>query len=301
MPETKDGDGVLALLGAAARQELAQRAEQAGLTSAALAAETLARELIEADNRESDSSRSRRDDSRRLLVPRLVHELRTPVGSLLMLSEMLEAEAGDQNPRAAHNAGRVRMIASDILVVLEEVAELNALQRGTAVLQPKAVSLPGLVAELERDHRAAAAEVGAELEVTLDPDAPTVMQTDRELLSNVLDKLLEGAIRAGAGNRVEVRVSPRQTTGGLGVAFSFVDRGAPLPSGAERRLFEPFGLADSRTRRAHGGFSLALPIAALAARALGGELSVCSKPGSTCFTLVLPSQPALGADGPGRP
>jgi signal transduction histidine kinase len=107
---------------------------------------------------------------------------------------------------------------------------------------------------------------------------------------------LEGAIRAGAGDKVDLRVSPRETTGGLGVSFSFVDRGAPLPPGAERKVFEPFGLAGSRTRRAHGGFSLGLPIAALAAQALGGELSVRSKPGSTCVTLVLPA----GGDGPAR-
>jgi signal transduction histidine kinase len=108
----------------------------------------------------------------------------------------------------------------------------------------------------------------------------------------VLQRLLQGAIRVGAGGRVEVRVGPRGTPRGPGVSFSFVDGGAPLPPGAERTVFEPFGLADSRTRRAHGGTSLALPIAAAAARFLGGELSVSSESGTTCFALVLPSESA---------
>jgi signal transduction histidine kinase len=300
MPESLVGDSCFSLLGPVARQELDHRAAEAGVTSAALAAQILARELVDAGGGRSEPAPPRRDDSGHSLLPRLVHELRTPVGSLLMLSEVLEAGASGPNAGAAPNARRVRMLASDIMVVLEEISELNALQRGTMILHAHAVSIPALLAELEQGHRAAAAEVGTELEVHLDPAAPGIVQTDRECLSKVLHKLLQGAIHAGAGGRVEVRVGPGDTPRGYGLAFSFVDSGALLPPGAGRAILEPFGLADSRTRRAHGGTSLALPIAAAAARFLGGELSVSSQSGTTCFTLVLPAEPSARTDGSSR-
>lgn len=288
MAEAQETDNLFSLLGEAARDELARRAAQSGLTGSALAAQILARELVEAGVRGAATT-PRTEETGQLLLPRLVHELRTPVGSLLMLSEMLEAEANGDNPRAAHNARRVRMLASDILVVLEEIAELSALQRGTLLLHPQAVSVAALLAELERDHRTAAAEAGVELEVHVDPAAPAVVQTDRDSLAKMLQRLVGGAIRTGAGGRVEVRVGPCETTDGAGLCFTCLDHGPPLPPGGARTVFEPFGLADSRTRRSHGGSSLALPIAAATARALGGELTVSSSAASTSFVLVLPT------------
>jgi signal transduction histidine kinase len=262
-----------------------------GLTSEALAAQLLARALT-SEVESGSIGGSQAPDDARPLVPRLVHELRTPVGSLMMLSEMLEAEVGDGGPRAAaRNASQLRMLATDILAVLEEIAELSALERGAVLLHVEPVSVTGLLTQLERDHRTAASESGVVLEISVDPSAPESLDTDRERLQRLLNALLRGAIRAGVNERVEVRAGAHDTSQGRGLRVTFVDHGAPLPPGGERTAFQPFGLADARTRRTHGGTSLALPIAAAAARLLGGELGVRSDSKSTCFTLLLPSQP----------
>jgi signal transduction histidine kinase len=295
-------DSPLDLLGPAARALLARKAGERGVTSATLAAEILASQLLAPQPRHEHhrppAEASRPNEATAVLMSRLVHELRTPVGSLMMLSEMLEAEADDEHCRGAHNARRVRMLAADIVKVLEEISELSALQRGTVHLHPQPISVPSLLAELERDHRSAASEDGTELDVHVDPSSPPVLHTDRECLTKMLERLLLAVMRGGAGGRVEVRVRPCDTPRGPGVSFSFADHGAPLPAGGEVRIFQPFGLADARSRRSHGGSSLALPIAASAAALLGGELAVASSAEETRFTLTMPAAPPASSNGP---
>lgn len=288
MAETLDRDP-LSLLGESARRELERRAGESGLSPAALAAQLLARVLTGTNGREIAQTRAEGEDLARSLLPRLIHELRTPVGSLLMLSEMLDAEAGGDPARAAHNVHRVRMLVSDIQTLLEEVAELSALQRGAVLPRPGEVRVATLVAELVRLHRALAAEHSVTFELQIEPSAPAVVRTDRSRLDRALQILLRNAIRAGANGRVALRVSLDGEPPEGRIVFAVVDRGAPLPPAGERSVFQPFALADARTRRAHGGGSLALPIAAATATVLGGTVSAESSADATTFRLTLPA------------
>jgi signal transduction histidine kinase len=62
------------------------------------------------------------------------------------------------------------------------------------------------------------------------------------------------------------------------------DAGPGIPEAERERIFEPFFTTREK------GTGLGLPLARKIVRAHGGELAFTSTPGSTAFTLTLPSR-----------
>ena len=87
------------------------------------------------------------------------------------------------------------------------------------------------------------------------------------------------------------------------VEFWVADEGPGIPEGAEERIFERFGRAD--TGRGIAGSGLGLPIVAAIARAHGGYVTLDSSEAGARFGIVVPTEaeqdapppPAAGFDG----
>jgi signal transduction histidine kinase len=74
--------------------------------------------------------------------------------------------------------------------------------------------------------------------------------------------------------------------GGSTVEFWVADRGHGIPPGAEERIFERFGRAD--TGRGIRGSGLGLPIVKTIATAHGGRVSLTTSADGSRFGLVIP-------------
>jgi CheY-like chemotaxis protein len=86
------------------------------------------------------------------------------------------------------------------------------------------------------------------------------------------------------------------------IAFTVTDSGIGLKPAEIKRLFRPFAQANADIARRYGGAGLGLAIVKLLAKAMGGDLTVTSKPGrGSRFRLsaVLPVAPS-GAAARGR-
>jgi two-component system NtrC family sensor kinase len=119
------------------------------------------------------------------------------------------------------------------------------------------------------------------LQTTLSPQLGEVA-TDEVLVRQILDNLLTNALDA-----VEGRGSVRVTTAleGERARIEVADTGAGIPAEMLVRIFDPF----YTTKEAGKGSGLGLAISATLAEALGGALTVESKPGTgSRFRLWLP-------------
>jgi signal transduction histidine kinase len=130
------------------------------------------------------------------------------------------------------------------------------------------------------------------VEQTVEPDLPYVMG-DLLALSRCLQNLIVNAIKYGARDRwVRIRAF-REKTGSQShaeVSISVQDRGIGIDKTDLPHIFEPFyRSAVVRAAQIHGT-GLGLPLARSIAEAMGGKLTVESKPGvGTVFTLHLQS------------
>jgi len=242
----------------------------------------------------------RRDQPQPGFVRRLVHELRTPLASVRILAELLaEDPLGNLTPRQVERARNIQRVATELAGLLGTVSELAGIEEGGVQLEPEAIALSELVAELEEDFRplAVAKELGFEV---LLGEAPASVHSDRRQLRQLLGRLLDHAFSRTAAGTVSLHVgggaadteAPSARNRTLTVAVT--DGGRAIPEEHREAFFEPL----SRTGGSGGQGSrsrLAPAIAKALAELLGGELTLAGHEDRGCtLLLTLPVDPGAG-------
>lgn len=221
--------------------------------------------------------------SQRQLLDDVRHELKTPITIVRGHLELLDASKPD-------DVIAVRDIAIDELDRMAElVTDIDALARVerqaivteptdvgdlTALVFSKMQAIPGRTWVLENS---------ADVVAPLSPSRLT--QAWLQLADNAAKYSPEGStVRVGS------------TAYARTVEFWVADEGPGIPAGAEKRIFERFGRAD--TGRGIAGSGLGLPIVAAIARTHGGYVSLDSSPAGTRFGIVVPTLEVAAAPPP---
>lgn len=201
----------------------------------------------------------------------LTHELRTPVGSLLILADLVSESAADRlSPAELEKLGKIRRAGEDLKELLGDVSILAKAADGTLASVESEVNLADLVADLEAEL----GEAGA-FSIRLGAELPAV-RTDRLLLRRVLEALLLYAVAA-----TKSRVTLEAKAGDDGCVVLDV-RGLPsLPDAERSRVFEPFGAPSLRLA---GVSVLKVPVAAALVKLIGARLTL----DGDAFSVVLP-------------
>ncbi|HZE47854.1 MAG TPA: ATP-binding protein, partial [Xanthobacteraceae bacterium] len=209
----------------------------------------------------------------------LAHEIRTPLTGILALSELL-ATAG--------LAERERGWATAIKSTAEHLAMLTSLIVDAARADAKGLVLRRELIRPRRLADALAASLAARAEAKgLEDDAeisealPEAVIGDALRLRAALENLVDNAVKFTERGRVGLVVTSEQVGGGkVRLVFTVADSGIGL-SGAEiKRLFRPFAQANAQIAQRYGGAGLGLTFVKRIAKAMGGDLTVTSKPGS---------------------
>jgi signal transduction histidine kinase len=223
-------------------------------------------------------------DSQRRFVADASHELRSPLSNLRGTIDVAL-----RHPRStAEYQETLRVARGEIERLGRLVHGLLTLSRadaGRLPLRRRALDLVGVASGAIAAHSARAAEHRVGLE--LDASAPVRVDGDADRLREIVDNLLDNALRvAPAGSTVRVAVKREDGRSVLEVE----DAGPGLSEAEQARVFEPF----ARGTAAEGdGAGLGLAISRRFAEAHGGRLGVRSAPGSgAAFRLELPDLPS---------
>jgi signal transduction histidine kinase len=212
------------------------------------------------------------------------HELKTPLASLRLHSEMLAEGLGDPGQhdvyaaRVAAESGRLGRVVSNML-------DLARLERGARIATPRSGDAAAAVSRCLDRLRPSLTDAGLELAVTMDEDLPAAM-FDEDAICQILDNLLDNAEKY-TRDQPERRAVISVRSVGSGVEIEVRDNGPGIASPARRSLFAPFRRPDDGD--APAGLGLGLALARSLARAQGGELEL--RDGEDCgavFVLTLP-------------
>jgi len=217
------------------------------------------------------------------LIAEMVHELRTPLASLIAASHLLKRSdlPGEQRDRIGETvfseAKRLNEMTTDFL-------ELARLESGRVRFQLEPVHLEGLIHECLEIIRPQAQTRDIHLETHIDHTIAPV-QGDRNQLKRLLLNLLTNAIKY---NRDQGTISVAlQEDGGL-IELGVTDTGIGIPAEDVSRIFERFYRVPSQSGKT-SGTGLGLAIAERIAHSHRGELRVESQLGEgSTFTLLLP-------------
>lgn len=225
--------------------------------------------LAHSIDRMRDQLESRADYIREFAA-NTAHELKTPLTSLRGAAELLiEDSASMTDEQRERFLSNIHSDAVRMDGLVRRILELARIESTKPVREPIDLRafLEGAV-ERYRRH---------EHEVDLAFEGPGEIHFAPDLLDTMVTNLLDNAVRHGAGETVDVRVSRSGAT----VELAVRDRGAKLPADHFDRAFERF----YSTERKRGGTGLGLATVRAIANAHGGavEARVMPDRGATLF------------------
>ena len=219
------------------------------------------------------------DRMRRDFVTNVSHELKTPVGAIMLLSETI-ADAGDDVEMIRHFAGRIGMEAQRLDGLVRRLIELGRMSNPGE--RPKqTVDARDLVHGAIADTEVTAAARHTDVRMRDGAvDRPLAVCVDATAVHIALKNLVENAINYSPEHS-DVTVDVTQADGH--VRIRVIDHGVGIPSPLQGRIFERFYRVDPARSRLTGGTGLGLSIANHHIRANGGTIEVWST-----FTVALP-------------
>ena len=218
-------------------------------------------------------------------VSNVSHELKTPLTSIRMFSEMLAEDRVDDPAKRRHFLHVITAETARLTRLINNVLDFGRMERGEWLHHFASCDLVALVEETTAAYRPHLETGGFHLDLRL-PQTPLRVKGDRDALAQVVLNLLSNAEKySGDQREIEVELIRDQDEAVIHV----LDRGPGIPSGCEEKIFEQFFRAHDSLASGIQGCGLGLTLARQIARAHGGDLRYAPRAGGgSCFTFRIP-------------
>jgi PAS domain S-box-containing protein len=225
------------------------------------------------------------------------HELKTPVTSLKMYTQVLQRQADRRGESdLATRLGRMDRQLDKLTGLINDLLDVARIQGGRIEYTDESVDLNAVVQEAVADVQPTAAKHG----ITVEGIIAGRVWGDRERLGQVITNLLTNAVKySPAADRVLVRLDGDEQCATIAVQ----DFGIGIAAEHLSHIFEQFYRVSDPSEKTFPGLGIGLYIAGEIVRRHGGEIRVASEPGAgTIFTVALPirRQATMGERGTGE-
>ncbi|MBP6600679.1 MAG: HAMP domain-containing histidine kinase [Verrucomicrobiales bacterium] len=220
-------------------------------------------------------------------VSNVSHELKTPLTSIRMFSELLRDSESPDPDKTRQYSGVISRESARLTRLINRLLDFSRLDRGELQWNQGRLDLSQLAAETIEDYRPQLEAVGLEVRLIIpEQDGPSVLG-DRDALSQVLLNLLSNAEKyAATGGLVSVEIG----TSSNGRAFLHVkDRGPGIPRAHQRRIFEKFYRVDDSITSGIEGSGIGLALSRQMVELHGGTIRYeTGREGGSHFIIELP-------------
>lgn len=213
------------------------------------------------------------------LLRALIHEVRTPIQTLVSLAEDGLADASRE--RLERVLAQLRRDTLRLMASVDDASLRDDLQSGALLLELRAVALAELLTDVGESIEAFEPD---RLELAFDADL--VARTDPILTRRLVWFLVVNAIRATPEHADPVLLEARRREGK--VELRVRDHGTPIPAEMRARLFEPCARGSGSFSWPPYGLGRGLVSGRAVARRMGGDLWVEPLVDGNVFVLALP-------------
>lgn len=233
-----------------------------------------------------------RDD----LMKMIVHDLKTPLTSVLATLEMLaDGDFGQVTNSQKAAIGDAETKSEDLLALIDDILEVARIEEANISLTLAPMAPGALLAELVHEWGHRFHQEGTTASVSVADDAP-VFTGDKGLIKRVFSNLIQNAV-THSSHAVHLELSARRA--GQGVLFTVSDNGPGIPPEYHDLIFRKFGQVEMPRSPRTRSSGLGLTFCKLVVERHGGRIWVKSAEGQgSSFYIELPSDPTA-PDGEG--
>jgi signal transduction histidine kinase len=217
-------------------------------------------------------------------VSTVSQELRRPLTSIYGFAEtLLRRDVLFSDEERQTFLGYIASEAARLTAIVDQLLNVARLDAGDLEVELSPTDVRGVVTEVVESVQAGARVNGHRFVLEL-PDEPLAASVDRDKLRQILDALLDNAVKYSPGGGT-VTVAARRRADAVEVRVA--DEGVGIALDEQERIFSKFYRSDAAP--VGGGTGLGLFIVQGLVRAMGGRIWVDSNAGSgATFVFELP-------------
>ncbi len=227
----------------------------------------------------------RADEVKTRFLSNMTHEFRTPVNSILALTNLLADRLG-ADAEQKDELYYIRKSAQQLSDLVDDLLDLAKVEAGKIEVRPARFEVKALFGALRGMLRPLLMNQALSLVFEEPADVPPIY-SDESKVSQILRNFISNALKYT--ERGEVRVGVALAADRESVEFRVADTGIGIPESDLPRIFDEFVQIENPLQRRVKGTGLGLPLSKRLAELLGGGISVESRLGvGSTFTLSIP-------------
>jgi PAS domain S-box-containing protein len=215
------------------------------------------------------------------------HDLRSPLGAIMMSAEALELTLPDEVPPTVRRAlATIHRASHQMERLIGDLLDTASIHAGRLSIEPQSTNAFELLCEAIDSHEPMAREAGVRLGRDFEATREAVVLCDRERILQALSNLLGNAIKftdPGGSVRLTAHIAEDEAR------FSVSDTGTGISNHELEHVFQPYW---TRERQRRHGVGLGLYITKGIIEAHGGHIAFDTELGvGTVFRFTLPLYP----------
>lgn len=217
-------------------------------------------------------------------VASLSHDLRRPLTSIRMFSEMLKSGTVPTEEKKREYYNIISNQSEQLTDLANNILDFARIERGRKRYEMKPEDITSVVQNAVDRFRSCIAQDAVKIELSAAPDIPPV-KIDAEAVSRALTNLMSNAVKYSPSEKeVKVTVAKRHRS----VVIEVEDLGIGIPKKDQKKIFEKFYRVQQKETNVEGS-GLGLALVKHTVLAHRGKVAVESRMGGgSKFTMALP-------------